>query len=44
MLRNSYFDILQLSKSLVPSKVFSLEVCYKIYFPWGTKDYPCNVE
>ena len=27
MLSNSYFDILPMSKSLITSKVFNLEVC-----------------
>ena len=36
---NSYFDILAMSKSLLSSKVFNLEVCYKICYPCGSKDY-----
>ena len=33
MLSNSYFDILPMSKSILTSKVFNLEVCYKICYP-----------
>ena len=31
----SYFDILPMSKSLVTSKIFDLEVFYQVCFPYG---------
>ena len=42
MLSINYFDILPMSKSLLTLKVFNFEVCYKICYAKGTKDYSSN--
>ena len=36
--------VLQMSKSLLNSQIFNLEVCHKICYPYDTKDYSSNVE